>query len=115
MANHHGGIPPEFQKEMGDLYEAMRKRGDALVPNTSMSPATALGKVNDHPAGMYGPEDEGATQFAIGHDAQNEKVTIDFGTPVKWMAMDPEQAVHFAKALIQQAQAASRKPLVVSV
>lgn len=115
MANHHGdGMPPELREQMQQAYKSMQERGDAMVPNIHVEkPMSALGALKDHPAGMYGPNDEGAIQFAIGHDQQNGKVTLDFGTPVTWMAMEPEQAVHLAQHLIQHARKATKKPLKV--
>lgn len=91
MANHHDDGNQQPNPEFLKMFQEMRKTGDAMVPSMRLGPMSALGKLNDHPAGMYGPEDEGATQFAVGSDHQNEKVILDFGSPVKWMAMDPRE------------------------
>lgn len=62
-----------------------------------------LGATGQHPEGKLNPDDEGEIAFAIGADRENKKVLIDFGTPVKWIAMNPDQATQFAHILIEKA------------
>lgn len=117
MANHHddGNFPrSELLESMLSDFKGARGRDESFLEQR-MIPNVELGKQNDFPEGRYGPTDEGAIAFAFGHDAQNGKVFLDFNTPVKWMAMDPEQAVHLAEHLIQHARKASKKPLTVSI
>jgi len=83
-----------------------------------MTPAARLenlGALRDHPAGMYGPSDHGAVRFSVGSDKDNEKVVLDFGTPVNWMAMDPEQAMHLASHLMKHARRVSKSQLIISI
>lgn len=117
MANHHDSGNPDPER-MKMLREMMSNReGEAMRPAAHPirdELRAALGKQNDYPAGMYGKHDEGALAFAVGHDEENEKVLVDFGSPVQSMAMDPQQAIHFAQTLIRKARAATKKPLMVS-
>ena len=66
-----------------------------------------LGATGQFPHGKAAPDDEGAVRFAIGERDGN--VLIDFGTPVKWMAMPPEQAVAMAQTLIAKARIVARR------
>ena len=50
---------------------------------------------------------EGELNFAIGERWEN--VFIDFGSPVAWLAMPPEQAVAFAELLIKKARYVARR------
>lgn len=56
-----------------------------------------LGATGDYPAGKLNEHDEGAIQIAVG--MQKGKVVVDFGTPVKWIAMDPKMARQLAESL----------------
>lgn len=65
-----------------------------------------IGATGTHPQGKLTPHDEGAIQFAIG--VKDGKVCVDFGTPVKWLGMEPGQALELAQSLIQHARSAAR-------
>lgn len=98
--SHHGKNPfdlgegPEFQKRQSLMRE--------LLNTTGFRGAT------DHfPAGKLNKTDEGGIQFAIGE--QHGKVVIDFGTPVHWLGMTPQEAADFASALLKRARLVARK------
>jgi len=110
MSSHHqGGQPPS---ELMKQFKKAMKSGDAMTPEQQgqrmidalNKKAVASGKTGDYPSGMYGPHDEGGVQFAIATDMKNRKVALDFQTPVAWMAMDPEQAIHLGNMLIKHAR-----------
>lgn len=65
-----------------------------------------IGATGTHPSGKLTPHDEGGIQFAIG--VKDGKVCIDFGTPVKWLGMEPGQALELASSLIEHARKAAR-------
>lgn len=65
--------------------------------------------------GRVGADDDGDLAMAVGHDIGARIVRVDFGKPVTWLGMPPEQAVGLAKLLIQHARAVSSKPLVVEI
>lgn len=64
------------------------------------------GNTGRFPQGQITPHDEGEIQFAIG--VKDHKVCLDFGTPVKWMGMEPKQAIELAQALVKHAREAAR-------
>ena len=64
------------------------------------------GNTGRFPEGKLTPHDEGEIQFAIG--VKDGKVCVDFGTPVKWLGMQPTQALELASSLIKHAKDAAR-------
>jgi hypothetical protein len=68
---------------------------------------TRLGATHTFPDGRARTDDEGAVRFAIGERENN--VIIDFGTPVVWLGMPPEQAVAMAQLLIAKARVVARR------
>lgn len=69
--------------------------------------ADKLGRTGDFPHGKLNGSDEGGIRFAIGEDGDN--VVINFGTPVAWLGMPPEQAVALAEMLIAKARIVARR------
>lgn len=63
-----------------------------------------LGATDDHPEGKIDPSDGGGIQFAMAADRENHKVVLDFGKSVRWIGMNPEDAVAIGQALIQKAK-----------
>lgn len=80
--------------------EEMRKRLQSIL----RSPL--IGSTGMHPEGKLTEADEGSIQFAIG--VQDGKVVLDFGTPVTWLGMPPQDALMLAESLIQKARAAAK-------
>jgi hypothetical protein len=76
-----------------------------------MSDDRKLGATGDYPEGKLTASDEGALQFAVGERDGN--VIIDFGKPVAWIAMPPEQAAKFASALVRHAREVARQRGIV--
>lgn len=96
--SHHGTDPfdgPEFAKR----HRMMR---DLLN-----SAAEFRGAIGAYPDGKLTPFDEGSIQFAVG--GQDGKVVMDFGTPVRWMGMTPQQAADLASDLMKWARLMGRK------
>lgn len=60
-----------------------------------------LGPTGQHPEGKLKADDEGELTYAV--DRIDDKVEIQFGTHVKWLAMHPEQARQLAACLIDVA------------
>ncbi len=65
-----------------------------------------IGATGQHPEGRMTPADEGSIQFAIG--VKDGKVIVNFGTPVVWLGMGPEDAVQLAQNLIKHAREAAK-------
>lgn len=56
--------------------------------------AEKLGATGGFPHGKLNGSDEGGIRFAVGEDGGN--VVINFGTPVAWLGMPPQQAIALA-------------------
>jgi hypothetical protein len=82
--------------------------GDTPIPEAirQILGKPLIGATGTHPQGKLTQADEGAIQFAIG--VKDGKVCIDFGTPVKWLGMEPGQALELASSLIQHAKNAAK-------
>ena len=62
------------------------------------------GPTGEFPEGKLDESDEGELKFLIGH--ANGNVLLDFGKPVKWLAMPPGNARAIAEALLVHADKA---------
>ena len=62
-----------------------------------------LGKTGDFPEGKISEDDEGGLKMAVGIDGTNSLVVIDFGTPVTWLSMGPDEALELAKKIEEDA------------
>lgn len=100
---HHGSDPfgedPDNMKAKRETFDAFKK---------SMMDTTAFrGAIGDYPEGMLTKSDEGAIQFGI--TEKDGKVILDFGTPVAWVGMTPQQAADLASFLMKRAREAARR------
>lgn len=99
---HHGDEPFDgFKKafqQFGDRKELLRE----LLTTTGFR-----GALGEFPEGKLTPSDQGAIQFAIG--SKRNKVVLDFGKQVHWVAMTPQQATELASALLKHARKVARK------
>lgn len=69
--------------------------------------ASFRGALGSFPNGALGPSDEGAIQFGV--TEKDGKVVLDFGTPVAWIGMEPQQAADLAGVMLRHARAAAMK------
>lgn len=65
--------------------------------------------------GRIGPSDDGDVAFAVGPHPDKELVCVDFGKPVEWVAMQPQQAIELAQLLIKHARAIAKTPLKIQL
>lgn len=89
---HHGSDPFDDPKK-----ETFKKMLDTTA---------FRGALGDFPEGQLTKSDEGSIQFAIG--VKDGKVVLDFGTPVAWVGMNPQQAADLATTLVKRAREAAR-------
>lgn len=109
-SSHHGDGPIESLPE-GFIEHLLKTREKGMRQKAEqMTPEVQLGAQHDFPAGQYGPTDEGALRFAVGHDKTNGRVVMEFGSPVAFMAMEPDQARHLANLLLTHAGLISPTP-----
>ena len=88
----------ECEKARDGWCEEYTKARDALAA------LRQTGATGDFPAGKLTPDDEGALMCGIGE--LDGKVRIDFGPkPIAWLALEADQALAFAAAIIDRAMA----------
>lgn len=97
---HHGSGP--FDEDP----ERVAAR-DKLMKELLASSSQFRGALGDFPEGTLSKADEGSIQFAIGE--KNGKVVLDFGTPVTWIGMNPQQAADLASSLFKRAREVARR------
>lgn len=61
-----------------------------------------LGATGKFPQGKLTPSDEGELKFTIG--IKDNKVIINFGTPVAWFGLDKNAAVELGQTIIDKAK-----------
>lgn len=60
------------------------------------------GATGEFPDGKKSKDDEGELQFIIGHDKR--EVVVNFGKPIKWFSLPPEQAIALGRLMIRHAE-----------
>lgn len=63
-----------------------------------------FGPTGEFPEGKMSADDDGALQVGIALDPEG-RVIIEFGTEVKWIALEHPYAVQFAVAILKKAGA----------
>jgi hypothetical protein len=100
MSNHGEGPFPGFDPERPEFA----KRRDLM--RQLLNTTGFRGALGEFPQGQLSKDDEGAVIFAIGE--KDGKVVVDFGKPVHWLGMTPQQAADFASTLLKRARAVGR-------
>ena len=62
-----------------------------------------IGPTGAFPRGKLSPDDKG--ELAVAISTMGEYVRIDFGTPVDWVCLPPDQALAFASTIAAKARA----------
>ena len=110
---HHNfdGADPEMMKRIEELRGKMREGSvDDLALNLKRAQLSQnIGALHDHPEGRLTDKDDGALQYAVAQTGG--KVIVNFGTPVSWIGMNPEDAEAMANVLMAKAREA-RKMIV---
>lgn len=101
--SHHGSEPFDGEPEEPERKIARQK----LMRELMSSAKYFRGSLGDFPEGQLTKTDEGAIQFAVGE--KDGKVVLDFGTPVNWVGMNPQQAADLASLLLKRAREVGRK------
>jgi hypothetical protein len=103
--SHHGNEPFDGEPEDGKKkFEAIQKRNELM--RDLLSTTGFRGALGEFPEGQLSKTDEGSIQFAIGQ--KDGKVVLDFGTPVHWVGMNPQQAADLASSLMKKAREVAR-------
>ena len=99
---HHGSEPFDGMPEDPEKKIARNKLMRDLLSTTGFR-----GSLGEFPESQLTKTDEGSIQFAIGE--KDGKVVIDYGTPVHWIGMTPQQAAEFASLIMKRAREVARK------
>lgn len=99
---HHGSRPLDGGNQEDDRERQMNELRRALLDTTGFVGATGM-----FPQGQLTPNDEGQIRFVM--KAENGKVVLDFGTPVVWIGMTPQEACDLAGDLVKFARAVARE------
>lgn len=103
--SHHSDQPFDDGPHSKRLADMMRQLKDT---------ASFRGEIGAYPEGKLTKQDEGAIQFGV--SAKDGKVVLDFGKPVAWIGMNPQQAADLAADLFKWARLAGmQKGEVVSL
>ena len=62
-----------------------------------------VGPTGNFPRGKLNETDEGELALAV--SSEKNMVRIDFGTPVAWVCLSPDQALAFASVIVARAMA----------
>jgi hypothetical protein len=101
---HHGDEP--FSAYDEGTAERMRELKEALnrEREKELHRKASIGATREFPGGQLSRDDEGEIAFAVG--SRKGKVVLDFGSPVAWVGMDPQQAIALANTLVNHAKKA---------
>lgn len=100
-ASHHGGA-----HDRDPAQDALMKRFLEQCERRAK---------REYPQGRVGATDDGALALAVTADKPHGIVRIDFGKPVEWLGLPPNEAVALAQLLIRKARETATEPLVVEV
>ena len=90
---HHSSESSDELRRFFERGQNAQKAIDELTPQ--------LGATGKFPEGKLVREDQGEIQVAIA--CVKDKVVIDFGKPVVWVGMTPQQAKEIGELLIERA------------
>ena len=98
---HHGDNPAK-NLEIANLLQRFEKQVEGRAERA-------------YSEGRISAADEGDLACAIKTDHKHDKIIMDFGKPVTWLAMSPQDAVSWAQELIRRAREISKEPITVSL
>lgn len=64
-----------------------------------------MGATSRHPQGRLTDDDEGELKMGVAHDTLDGLVKINFGKPVAWLGLPPENAIALAETILKHARA----------
>lgn len=94
MGHHGNEVPPELNEL---LMEELRRAHEEHK----------FGATGQYPMGKLNQSDEGEIRFGVAHT--QDKVILNFGTPVAWIGFDADQADEIARLLTEHAAAIRSK------
>lgn len=112
MSNDDPKLDPETQAKLDQMFMKVIEPylptlQEELREHARLRAAAALGATGQHPDGKMTATDQGELKLAV--STMEGKVIMDFGTPVAWVGMRPEQARAMATALVTKAEEAEKE------
>lgn len=98
--SHHGDIP--FEERQSELLKRFQQQQEGTAQR-------------QWPNGRINSDDDGELAFAIGPGDKAETIVVNFGKPVEWVGMPPDQAIQLAQLLIKHARAISKDPVRIVI
>lgn len=83
-----------------DLIARFNKRMEKLAKKEQ------LGGTGKYPDGKIQESDAGELKFSVGYDEDTALCFMDFGTPVRWFGLMPEDAIDLGRTLIKHGRKA---------
>jgi hypothetical protein len=80
----------------------MSEWGDNSIMRKLLPPGT-IGPTGEYPDGNISDGDEGGLNAAVIVDRDNQRVVMDFGKGVAWVAMTKDDALGLARVLVSKA------------
>lgn len=100
MSHHSSKDDPKIQSFTKEHFQQFISTGQKIQDD--INNILKLGPTHTFPEGRFTEHDEGGIKFAVyGKDG---KVVINFGSPVSWLATNPEQAIELGRTLIKHAR-----------
>ena len=90
MNHDRNPLPPEMDEQLKKMFPLEK---DGL-----------FGATGRYPMGKLSQTDEGEIIFGVAHT--EGRVILDFGKPVHWVGMTPNQAIDLGNALLKHARKA---------
>lgn len=103
---HHGG--PMENNDGESVIELLRRQQALQQRFTEQVEGRAKRQWSE---GRLNGKDDGDLAFAISADKEKQVVMLDFGKPVEWIGLPPQQAIELAQSLIQKARAITTEPI----
>jgi len=114
MSTPHHGQSSQFSEELRQQLIASGELKEAEIRKRFMDQVSGQEKRN-YSQGRIGPDDDGDLTYVVRPDAEHEIVRLDFGKPVEWIGLPPQQAIELAQSLIRNARAISTEPLRIQL
>jgi hypothetical protein len=105
MQHHNEGMSEELRKLFEDQKAARGRFSDQVAGRAKRTWSD----------GRLGATDDGDLAFAVGPHPEHELVVIDFGKPVEFVSMPPQQAIELAQTLIKHARAMATMPISITL
>ena len=88
-----------------EIIPVIKRMAESLEPlGEDENKIEPIGATGTHSEGKFNEDDEGDLRLAIAADHVDGIVRIEFGKPVSWLGLPPDQALHFGQMIINKAK-----------